>query len=146
MDQDINLIPEKDMVRELPFDTRKKICDLLDVGTTHVKDCRDLANQIEMSKNQINIIWKGRGEEKNLSPTENVLSWWEVRKDATVRRLVKILSDLERDDVVEIIMERYQPGTVIITGNVCQFKCSNFSLFYFPFSPYLQSTQNVCKQ
>ena len=146
MNRVIDLIPKKDMVRKLPFGTRKKICDELDVEKPFVKDCRDLARQIGMKENEINIIWKGRGAGRNLSPTDNVLSWWEVRNDATVMRLVEILSDMERDDVVEIFTEGYKTGTATITGNVFEFKCSNFSLFYFPFSPYLQSTQNVWKQ
>ena len=146
MDQGINLIPEQDMVRNLPNETRRKICEKLDIAMPFENDCRGLADKIGMSNQQIKTIWRGKGDGKVLNPTDQVLELWQVKKDATVRRLVKILSDLERDDVVEIIMERFQPGTAIITGNVCQFKCSNFSLFYFPFSPYLQSTQNVCKQ
>ena len=146
MDQDISLIPEKEMVRNLPDETRKEICDELDVEKLFVKDCRDLAGQLGVSRGEVNVIWKGGGAGKHLSPTNNVLNWWQGRNDATVRRLVEILRDLKRDDVVEIIMKGYQQGTATVTGNVCQFTCSNYSLFYFPFLPNLQSAQNVCKQ
>ena len=104
MDQDISLIPEKDIVRNLPDETRKDICDDLDVEKLLLKDCRDLAGQLGMLS-EVNVSWKGGGAGKHLSPRDNVLNWWQVRNDATVRRLVEILRNLKRDDVVEIIMK-----------------------------------------
>ena len=135
MDQDIYLIPKEDMVRDLPLRTHQDICVKLDLDMPFGNDCRALAAQIGMSPQQITSIWNGRGAARFLNPTEQALKWWGPEKDATVRRLVEILRDLKRDDVVDIIMKRYRQGTATVTGNVCQFKCSNFFYFIFIFYP-----------
>ena len=118
MDQDINLIPEQDMVKDIDYETRQKICEKLDIGMILGNDCRGLAVKIGMSYKQVRIFWKGKGEGKVLSPTDEVLQTWQGRKDSTVRRLVEVVRGLERDDVVEVIMKRYRQGTTTVTGHV----------------------------
>ena len=50
----------------------------------------------------------GKEGEEVLNPIEQILQWWGSKNDATVRRLVEILRELNREDVVEIIMKEYQ--------------------------------------
>lgn len=109
---DLTAIPGNILVRDLDFPTRTKICRKLDVPRPLGDDCRALADKVGMSKDQIDLLWLGQGAGNNCNPTENVLSWWGTRNDATLGQLIEFLEEIGRMDVVKIICQTYPQGSL----------------------------------
>ena len=60
-------------------------------------DFNTLAAELNMSYDLISII------SQTTNHTEEIFKWWETKKEATVKKLLKILKTMERDDVITIL-------------------------------------------
>ena len=95
----------KTMVSEIPFTVRQEVCNLLRVERTFGGDFRSLAGDLRMDNSKIQVI------SKKDNPADEVLTWWEPQRSATVQKFREILVRMKRDDVVEILDREYPTGT-----------------------------------
>ena len=93
------------MVSEIPFTVRQEVCNLLRVERTFGGDFRSLAGDLRMDNSKIQVI------SKKDNPADEVLTWWEPQRSATVQKFREILVRMKRDDVVEILDREYPTGT-----------------------------------
>lgn len=68
-------------------------------------DFRDLAGRIGMSTQKIRLI----SQKEN--PTEEVITFWETRKEAAVDKLIEIMRLMKREDVVSFLEGELKSGT-----------------------------------
>ena len=95
-------------VRDMSPTLREKVANLLDIrGEAGCNDARNLAEKLGMENAKINVLWKGRGQCLAPSPTEEVLNWWQRKENATVMRLVEILKEMKREDVLSAVGDEY---------------------------------------
>lgn len=90
--------PRKDFrFNDVSAKTRFQICTKLNIKIEFGGDFKTLAAELKMSSDAINTI------SERTNPAEEILKWWEPKKEATVKNLLKILKTIERDDVIDIL-------------------------------------------
>ena len=88
------------LVRNIDFQTRKKICQRLNLpDVINNNNYRNFAYAVGMSMVQVNVL----SEKKD--PTEIILSWWQVKNEATVDEMKVIMRRMTREDVYQILDE-----------------------------------------
>ena len=76
--------------------TRIKMCAKLNVKRVS-GDFNTLAAELNMLPDEISTI------SATANHTEEIFKWWEPKKEATVKNLLKILKTMERYDVIDIL-------------------------------------------
>ena len=88
------------LVRNIDFQTRKKICQRLNLTEViNNNNYINFAYAVGMSMVQVNVL----SEKKD--PTEIILSWWQVKDEATVEYMKVIMRQMTREDVCQILDE-----------------------------------------
>ena len=91
---------ETPLVRNIDFVTRKKICQRLNLTEViNNNNYINFAYAVGMSMVQVNVL----SEKKD--PTEIILSWWQVKNEATVDEMKVIMRRMTREDVYQILDE-----------------------------------------
>ena len=87
-------------MRNIDFVTRKKICQRLNLTEViNNNNYINFAYAVGMSMVQVNVL----SEKKD--PTEIILSWWQVKDEATVEYMKVIMRQMTREDVCQILDE-----------------------------------------
>ena len=87
-------------MRNIDFVTRKKICQRLNLTEViNNNNYINFAYSVGMSMVQVNVL----SEKKD--PTEIILSWWQVKNEATVDEMKVIMRRMTREDVYQILDE-----------------------------------------
>ena len=87
-------------MRNIDFVTRKKICQRLNLTEViNNNNYINFAYSVGMSMVQVNVL----SEKKD--PTEIILSWWQVKNEATVDEMKVIMRQMTREDVYQILDE-----------------------------------------
>lgn len=87
-------------MRNIDFVTRKKICQRLNLTEViNNNNYINFAYAVGMSMVQVNVL----SEKKD--PTEIILSWWQVKNEATVDEMKVIMRRMTREDVYQILDE-----------------------------------------
>ena len=77
--------------------TRHAICKKLNIRRVIGGDFKTLAAMLNMSNDDIAII-----SQKD-DAAEQLFRWWELKREATVGKLQKILRRMRRDDILDIL-------------------------------------------
>ena len=96
------LVPALEMhVSRLPLETRRRLCALLDPSDPIGRDWCLLAVRLGLST-ELPIV-EGDPDSAG-SPTDRVLSLWSTDADATLSKLVRVLTNLGRTDAVDAVL------------------------------------------
>lgn len=85
------------MVRNVDRNVRDKVCELLNKKTIKAKDFRKLAKLMDYNDEEIKEL------EQQHNPTYFLLEDWQTEPTSTVEVLIELLSQMKRDDVIQIL-------------------------------------------
>jgi len=97
-----SLVPGLEMhVSRLPLETRRQLCALMDPADPTGRDWCLLAVRLDLSS-ELPLV---EGDPHSAgSPTDRVLSLWSADSQASLSKLVEVLTNLSRTDAVEAIL------------------------------------------
>lgn len=110
-----SLVPGLEMhVSRMPLETRRQLCTLMDPSDPIGRDWCLLAVQLGFST-ELPVV-EGDPDSAG-SPTDRVLSMWSADTDATLSKLVKALTTLNRTDAVDAILATTSAIDNAVTGS-----------------------------
>ena len=86
-------------VRDLDSSLKSKVCQLLNKRSVLKRDFRGLAAKMKFRNSEIEFF------EQCDNPTDALLQELGTGKEAKVENLIKLLEEMKRDDVVDILKE-----------------------------------------
>ena len=87
------------MVKNLDNNVRDRICEKLNKKPIKAKNFRNLAKLMSYNNQEIEVF-----EQKD-NPTYSLLEEWQTGPTSTKEVLIELLSQMERDDVIQILNE-----------------------------------------
>ena len=87
----------KDMVKNLDNNVRDRICEKLNKKTIRATHFRHLAKLMNYNNQKIEVF-----EQKD-NPTYSLLEEWQIEPTSTKEVLIALLSQMKRDDVIQIL-------------------------------------------
>ena len=86
-------------VTEIPLSVYSEVCTLLNIRRVDDwKDFRMLGEKVGLKRNATEVI-----NQRSENPTDAVLKKWSIDPAATVGELMKLLTEMERMDVVGVL-------------------------------------------
>ncbi|XP_031567281.1 uncharacterized protein LOC116302193 isoform X2 [Actinia tenebrosa] len=87
---------------KINFIQYEKLCKALDPITSSSQDWRHMANALGFTREEIDLLVSKYHRNVHFSPTDEILQSWEQRDpNCSLQRLVNILRELERLDIVQ---------------------------------------------
>lgn len=110
-----SLVPGLEVhVSRMPLETRRQLCALMDPADPMGRDWCLLAVRLGLST-ELPVV-EGDPDSAG-SPTDRVLSLWSAESNATLSRLVEVLTTLSRTDAVDAVLSTTHAVDDYVTGS-----------------------------
>ncbi|XP_045165731.2 uncharacterized protein LOC123529462 isoform X2 [Mercenaria mercenaria] len=101
-------------VMELPWSVFHKLCLKLKVTSPLGRDWKGLAGQMGYSVEQVDVY------ETAKEPVQALLCDWGRSTNATIEKLLSLLSELDREDIISDIQQALQQSPSLVSRSTCQ--------------------------